>query len=392
MSKKFENTAIEAYRHLRSQQIPSLRWVKSKDKRPAEGKDGELLTIKPISICHSYESLPKCYTALVYMGKYDGGLAWHWHEGTTRVYATKIAAEDWDKIEYLEESLLPVQLEPKNTWNRERAKEVAKTVYARFAGLPSELGQWFDQEYPEINLGQPSNNGEVPADFIAFLKKYEQRVTIPTDPASLTEEDRKIGFVDQGIYLWRKLMAGQVTKMPLVDNAHAVIPDTPVPSGPNPKPVPSSKNGPIEPDWRGLMIQFTEEVGYFYEITEGGKGKDLIWEHAESGHKSTTAELLECFLEGIGMSPAPSGQPSIEPDAPLNVSDKDLVQRIISIDLEDEPHYMFTKKDTDAFIAFAKGFTISILEGMQPKWSEPDGLIQSEIDRLKASLPMNVTK
>lgn len=57
-----------------------------------------------------------------------------------------------------------------------------------------------------------------------------------------------------------------------------------------------------------LMIQFTEEVAYFYEIVGGGKGKDLIFEHVEFGNRSTTAELLTCFFEGIGMRP-PSPQP-----------------------------------------------------------------------------------
>lgn len=31
-------------------------------------------------------------------------------------------------------------------------------------------------------------------------------------------------------------------------------------------------------------------------------------------------------------------------------------------------------------------YTINVLEGMQPQWTEPHGFIQSEIDRLKTLL------
>jgi hypothetical protein len=86
-------------------------------------------------------------------------------------------------------------------------------------------------------------------------------------------------------------------------------------------------NGVIEPStgMRELMIQFTEEVAYFYEIVGGGKGKDLIFEHVENGHRSTTAELLSCFFEGMGMKPPSPEPPTPElPDAKCCDVPKDL--------------------------------------------------------------------
>lgn len=94
----------EYLRHLsRSETALGPRWVKASNQKPADGLDGQILHIKPVKILlsHAY----KIYNALIYMGKHDGGLAWHWYEGSSSGWHTKIALEDWDKIEYLDESI-----------------------------------------------------------------------------------------------------------------------------------------------------------------------------------------------------------------------------------------------------------------------------------------------
>lgn len=79
---------------------------------------------------------------------------------------------------------------------------------------------------------------------------------------------------------------------------HYLILTGPSESIPSSEPLPATEETKLNVE---QIVQFTEEVGYFYEIVGGGKGKNLIWENIELGSRSTTAELLVCFLEGVGL-------------------------------------------------------------------------------------------
>lgn len=82
-----------------------MRFVKGSERKPPDGVDGQILHIKPFRKHHKYEMLPKTYFDLIYFGKYDGGLKWHWHEGPNSGCHTKIDPVDWDSIEWLDESI-----------------------------------------------------------------------------------------------------------------------------------------------------------------------------------------------------------------------------------------------------------------------------------------------
>lgn len=46
---------------------------------------------------------------------------------------------------FLQVIIFPVE---EKTYNREEVKEISKTAYKTFAGLPSEFDEWFDKNYP----------------------------------------------------------------------------------------------------------------------------------------------------------------------------------------------------------------------------------------------------
>lgn len=79
-------------------------WVKGSEVKPADGIKNQLLHIRPFKKHHNYDFFEKTYIALIWMGDHDGGAKWHRYEGPNSGWHTKIVVEDWDKIEYLDES------------------------------------------------------------------------------------------------------------------------------------------------------------------------------------------------------------------------------------------------------------------------------------------------
>lgn len=94
----------EDLKRLDSQRSGPVSWVKGSIRRPPEGVNSQLLNIRPVKIVHKFDPFPYTYTALIYMGKNDGGLRWHWYDGPHIAWNTKISDDQWDKIEWLDES------------------------------------------------------------------------------------------------------------------------------------------------------------------------------------------------------------------------------------------------------------------------------------------------
>lgn len=104
-AKKIQNIYIQGridqYRHLMADR-PGLRWVKGK--KPPDGIDGQILHIKPILGAKHIIGFKIKYVAIIYMGKHDGGLDWHWYDGPQSAWHTKISPEMWENMEWLDET------------------------------------------------------------------------------------------------------------------------------------------------------------------------------------------------------------------------------------------------------------------------------------------------